>query len=143
MHINFPNSSRPSLLISTIQRSFPAFDTDEGISVEIQCHSSNTSIPIELKQQLNVYITNAVITCYTSNNIISCNTSTRRSSMVGMGKAISNNFKNGVNNQVINSKIDSFMNFIFGNISTGIGVEALEKFNSDDQEKLRNEGITI
>jgi len=48
------------------------------------------------------------------------------------------------------------MNFIPGNISTGVGVEgiitqpgisttqrALEKFNSDDQEKLKNEGITI
>jgi len=45
-----------------------SIDTDEGIlSVEIQCHSSNESIPIELKQ-LNVDITNAVVTRYTSNN---------------------------------------------------------------------------
>jgi len=214
--LNFPNSSKPlrlyeyrrtsytdSIYSRTIQRSIAlkpmievylhsaSIDTDEGIlSVEIQCHSSNTSIPIELKQ-LNVDITNAVVTRYTSNNnddefpvvlqpedrlYLLYHTSlledNSKSSMVGMGQAIQNNFKNGlhsvlisiqgtpivdgVHNQVINSKFYSSMNFIPGNISTGVGVEgiitqpgisttqrALEKFNSDDQEKLKNEGITI
>ncbi|ORX82073.1 hypothetical protein BCR32DRAFT_279236 [Anaeromyces robustus] len=214
--LNFPNSSRPlrlyeyrrssytdSIYSRTIQRSIAlkpmievylhsaSIDTDEGIlSVEIQCHSSNTSIPIELKQ-LNVDITNAVVTRYTSNNsdeefpvvlqpedrlYLLYHTSlledNSKSSMVGMGQAIQNNFKNGlhsvlisiqgtpiidgVHNQIINSKFYSSMNFIPGNISTGVGVEgiitqpgisttqrALEKFNSDDQEKLKNEGITI
>ena len=89
-----------------------------------------------------------------------------------MGKSVSNTFKNivhsvlisvqgtplidGCHGQVINSKFYSSMNFIPGSISTGVGVEgiitqpgisttqrALEKFNLDDQEKLRNEGITI
>jgi len=89
-----------------------------------------------------------------------------------MGQSLSNSFKNGIHsvlisvqgtplvdgchNQVINSKFYSSMNFIPGNISTGVGVEgiitqpgisttqrALEKYNTDDQEKLKNEGITI
>jgi len=214
--LNFPNSSRPlrlyeyrrsslndSIYSRTIQRSIAlkpmievylhsaSIDTDEGIlSVEIQCHSSNDSIPIELKQ-LNVDITNAVVTRYSSNNnnedypivlqpedrlYLLYHTSlledNSKSSMVGMGQSMSNSFKNGVHsvlisvqgtplvdgthNQIINSKFYSSMNFIPGNISTGVGVEgiitqpgisttqrALEKFNSDDQEKLKNEGITI
>jgi len=215
--LNFPNSSRPlrlyeyrrsslndSIYSRTIQRSIAlkpmievylhsaSIDTDEGIlSVEIQCHSSNDSIPIELKQ-LNVDITNAVVTRYTSNSnsdsdypvvlqpedrlYLLYHTSlledNSKSSMVGMGQSLSNSFKNGIHsvlisvqgtplvdgchNQVINSKFYSSMNFIPGNISTGVGVEgiitqpgisttqrALEKYNTDDQEKLKNEGITI
>jgi len=214
--LNFPNSSRPlrlyeyrrtalndSIYSRTIQRSIAlkpmievylhsaSIDTDEGIlSVEIQCHSSNESIPIELKQ-LNVDITNAVVTRYTSNNkdddypivlqpedrlYLLYHTSlledNSKSSLVSMGKSVSNTFKNivhsvlisvqgtplidGCHGQVINSKFYSSMNFIPGSISTGVGVEgiitqpgisttqrALEKFNLDDQEKLRNEGITI